>query len=105
MKAKVSLLTNHTRVIVALHQNPDIRQREIAASLQITEGAVQRILRELIEAGCVVRTRVGRRNHYQVSPAAQLRHPAAAGAPLHKLLDMYHTVATSRDQHQIEPVA
>ena len=56
-------LTNHTHVLLAIRRNPEIRQREIADLVGITEGAVQRIITELETAKCLTHERVGRRNH------------------------------------------
>jgi len=60
---------------MCIAKDPDARVRDIAASVGITERAVQRILRELEEAGVVVRERRGRRNHYSIHGDCPLRHP------------------------------
>ena len=44
------------------------------ATVGITERAAQRILADLVEAGYVQRTRVGRRNHYTINDTATMRH-------------------------------
>lgn len=69
-----TLLTNHAHVLVAISRDPELRQREIARLVGITEGAVQRILYELEADGYVRRDRVGRRNRYHVDTARPLRH-------------------------------
>ena len=79
-------LTNHTHVLVAIRRNPDIRQREIAELVGITEGAVQRIVHELEESGCLTHTRVGRRNHYEIVEESDLRHPLETNHTLGELL-------------------
>lgn len=61
-----SLFTNHGAVLLALAHRPDLRIRDIAAEVGITERAAQGILTDLTEAGYLERTRVGRRNHYVV---------------------------------------
>lgn len=70
-----TFLTNHAHVIVAISREPELRQREIADLVGITEGAVQRILHELQADGYVGRERVGRRNRYHVRSNRPLRHP------------------------------
>lgn len=77
-----SFLTNHAHVLIAIRANPDIRQREIAAMVGITEGAVQRIISELEAGGYLQRHRVGRCNHYEIIPELPLRHP----------LEQHHTI-------------
>lgn len=80
-------LTNHTHVLVAINRNPDIRQREIAEAVGITEGAVQRIVHELEEAGCLSHARVGRRNHYDIAIDCDLRHPLELNHTIGEILD------------------
>lgn len=70
-----TFLTNHGHVLVAISRDPDLRQRDIAALVGITEGAVQRIVHELEDAGYLRHERVGRRNRYQVVTDRPLRHP------------------------------
>lgn len=82
-----TFLTNHAHVLLALHRDPDLRQRDIAALVGITEGAVQRILNELEVGGYLSIERVGRRNHYEVNSGADLRHPLDAGHTVGELLD------------------
>lgn len=69
-----TFLTNHAHVLVAISRDAELRQREIAEQVGITEGAVQRILHELEADGYLHRERVGRRNRYQVHPERPLRH-------------------------------
>ena len=82
-----TFLTNHAHVLLALHRDPDLRQRDIATLVGITEGAVQRILNELESGGYLVIERVGRRNHYDVNTDADLRHPLDAGHTVGDLLE------------------
>ncbi len=81
-------LTNHTHVLVTIRRNPDIRQREIAAQVGITEGAVQRIVHELEASGCLSHTRVGRRNRYKIVDDSSLRHPLERKHTLGELLSI-----------------
>lgn len=70
-----TFLTNHGHVLVCVAQDPGIRGRDIAARVGITERAAQAIISDLVKAGYVQRTRVGRRNHYEVNPDLPVRHP------------------------------
>jgi predicted ArsR family transcriptional regulator len=81
-----TFLTNHGHVLLALYRNPDLRQRDIAHLVGITEGAVQRILQDLEADGYLDVHRVGRRNHYEVHPEFSLRHPLEAGHTVGELL-------------------
>lgn len=82
-----TFLTNHAHVLVALHRDPDLRQRDIAGLVGITEGAVQRILNELEQTGYLSIERVGRRNHYEVKTDIELRHPLDAGHTVGEILE------------------
>jgi DNA-binding MarR family transcriptional regulator len=75
MESAWTIFTNHGHVLVAVSRDPDLRQREIADLVGITEGAVQRILHELEQAGYIRAERVGRRNRYMIVADQPLRHP------------------------------
>lgn len=90
-----TFLTNHGHVLVSIANQPDLRIREIADLVGIGERAAQSIVNDLVEAGYVTRTRVGRRNVYKIDPRRRLRHPlerehrvdellAAVASPLRK---------------------
>jgi DNA-binding Lrp family transcriptional regulator len=70
-----TFLTNHGHVLVALAQDPELRLRDLSEQVGITERAVQSILSDLEDAGYLKRTRVGRRNHYELDLKRPLRHP------------------------------
>lgn len=70
-----TFLGNHTHVLVCLVNDGDIKVRDIAAQVGITERAVMRILSELGAAGVVARERDGRRNRYRIDQSLPLRHP------------------------------
>lgn len=70
-----TFLTNHAHVLVCIAEDPDVRGRDIAVRVGITERAAQAIVADLANEGYVTRTRVGRRNRYEVNPDARLRHP------------------------------
>jgi hypothetical protein len=73
-----TFLSNHGHVLVCLASNPDVLLRDVAASVGITERAVQQIVSDLVSAGVVTRTRRGRRNHYEVNSDLCFRHPLEA---------------------------
>jgi DNA-binding MarR family transcriptional regulator len=81
-----TLLSNHGHVLVCLAQDPDIRVRDIADAVGITQRAVQGIIADLVEAGFVDRERTGRRNHYELHPELPLRHPLEEGHAVGELL-------------------
>jgi DNA-binding IclR family transcriptional regulator len=82
-----TFLTNHAQVLLCLAETPDIRLRDVAERVGITERATQRILAELVETGYVKTTRVGRRNTYTVDREHAMRHSAQLGYEIGTLLE------------------
>jgi len=70
-----TFLTNHTHVLYCIVSDPDVRMRDVASAVGVTERAVQKIVADLEVAGYLTRERDGRRNRYQVRAAQPLRHP------------------------------
>ena len=83
---KFALLTNHAHVLLIIAQTPDVRMREIAATIGLTERAVQRIIDELTTSGCIVITKSGRRNRYEISLDHPLGHPVEQSRNLGELV-------------------
>ena len=71
-----TFITNHARVMMVISQDPTVRLRDIASTLDITERAAQRIVTELVDEGYLSRKREGRRNTYTVHPEQGAAHPA-----------------------------
>ncbi len=83
-------VTSHTQVLLCLARDPDVRLRDVAEQVGITERAAQRIVADLVEAGYVDRARVGRRNRYTVNPSVEMRHEAQRGVAIGALLGLLH---------------
>lgn len=81
-----TFLTNHAHVLLCIASDPESRGRDIADRVGITERAAQAIVSDLVAAGYVTRTRVGRRNHYEVHPDLPLRHPIERSRQVRELL-------------------
>ncbi|MCC7088553.1 MAG: winged helix-turn-helix transcriptional regulator [Chloroflexi bacterium] len=81
-----SLLTNHANVLLCITEEPDIRLRDLAEKVHISERAVKRIVADLEKGGYLARERNGRRNHYEVNTAATLNGPIAQGLQLGALI-------------------
>ena len=80
-------LTNHTHVRVALNANAELRVRDLATAIGITERAIQRILADLEAVGVLEREKLGRRNSYKIRRQARLRHPLEGHCTVGGLLD------------------
>ncbi len=72
--ANWTFLTNHSHVLLSLYRNPESTLREVAVLVGITERMVQKIVAELVDAGYLAVTKVGRRNTYEIRLEKSLRH-------------------------------
>lgn len=70
-----TFLSNHSHVLICLARDPDIRVRDVAVLIGITERAVIRIVTELEDGGYIKKERIGRRNRYNIVEDKKLRHP------------------------------
>jgi len=84
-----TFLTNHGHVLLAVADDPQMRLRDIAARVGITERAAQLIVADLERGGYLRKERVGRRNHYTVVRGRQFRHPAEADKTVDALLAIF----------------
>jgi hypothetical protein len=91
-----TFLTNHAQVLVCISEQPNIRGRDIAAAVGITERAAQSIISDLVECGYVARFREGRRNRYAVNRQGQLRHPLQANHTIGELLSALGALQPAR---------
>lgn len=83
-----TFLTNHAHVLVSIARDPEIRLRDLAVAVGVTERAVQRIVAELVDGGYLRRERSGRRNRYEVRGGLPLRHPIERHRQVAELIRM-----------------
>lgn len=74
-KPSWTFFTNHGHVLVCLAADPELRTRDVAELVGITERSAQSIITDLVDAGYVSRFKEGRRNRYEVHADLPLRHP------------------------------
>ena len=84
--ASWTFLTNHAHVLICLTENPEMRLRDVASAVGITERAVQKIISELEEGGFLERERQGRCNVYRIHAKQPLRHAVESHCTVHGLL-------------------
>ncbi|MCG8555244.1 MAG: winged helix-turn-helix domain-containing protein [Proteobacteria bacterium] len=82
-----TFLSNHAHVLLCLARDPDMRLRDVADAVGITERGTHRIVSDLEEAGVIERVREGRRNHYDIDPSICLRHPLESNRTVGSLLE------------------
>lgn len=80
-----SILSNHGLVLVALARKPDLRLRDLAATVGITERAAQALVTDLVAEGYLEKIKEGRRNRYVVRGDRPLRHPTTR---MHEVADV-----------------
>jgi len=59
-------LTNHGRALLCIANDPEVRLRDIATTVGITERRAYGIVNDLAQAGYIVKEKEGRRNRYHV---------------------------------------
>jgi DNA-binding transcriptional ArsR family regulator len=90
-----TFLTNHGHALICITRDPDIRIRELAHAIGVTERTAQVVVNDLVDGGYVERRRVGTRSHYKVHPDLPLRHPVERHHDVRDLL-----VVLSADGHE-----
>lgn len=68
-------VTNYAHVLVCVAADPTARLRDIAATVGVTERTAAQLVSDLEGAGYLTKTRIGRRNRYEVHDELPLRHP------------------------------
>jgi len=81
-----TFITSHGVVLLEVSRAPDATVRQIAARSGLTERQAHRVLADLVEAGYLLRSRVGRRNQYRVNDSLPMRHPIVADRRVGDLL-------------------
>lgn len=83
-----TFLSNHAHVLICLAKDPEIRLRDVAELVGITERAVQKIVADLEDGGILEKEKVGRRNRYKIRRDIQLRHSIESHRNIGELIDL-----------------
>jgi Mn-dependent DtxR family transcriptional regulator len=81
-----NFFSNYVHVLVCLAKNHEVRLRDVAADVGITERAVQKIVRDLQDAGFVTVSKQGRCNRYRINKRKTLRHSLESHCTVGKFL-------------------
>ena len=92
-----TFFTNHTHVLICLAREPEMRLRDVAARVAITERAVQRIVADLEAAEILTRIRDGRRNRYEVHGDRPLRHAVESHCTVGDVLRMVEALGVESE--------
>ena len=83
-----TFFSNHGHVLVCLARDSEARLRDVAMQVGITERAVQKIVRDLQDAGYLEISKHGRRNRYRINNRKAMRHSLQAGVTIGQLLTL-----------------
>jgi hypothetical protein len=97
-----TFFSNYGHVLVCLALNREARLRDVAAQVGITERAVQKIVRDMQDAGILTVTKQGRCNRYRINRRKSLRHPLESHCTVGKLLALI-TRTPAPEQPQTVP--
>jgi hypothetical protein len=81
-----TFFSNYGHVLVCLARKGDVRLRDVALEVGITERAVQKIVRDLQDAGFLTVSKQGRCNRYRINKRKALRHSLESHCTVGKLL-------------------
>jgi DNA-binding MarR family transcriptional regulator len=81
-----TFLSNYAHVLICLHRNPEMRLRDVADLVGITERAVQKIIKDLEESDVINKKKEGRRNIYSINKKEKMRHPLESHCSVMNLL-------------------
>lgn len=84
-----TFLSNHGHILVQVNRHPDLKVKEMAEAVGITERSTLSILADLEAAGYISVERIGRRNSYRVNTNKNFRHPMEAQQPISALLRIF----------------
>lgn len=91
-------LSNHAHVLLCLARDPEIRVRDVARLVGITERGVARILLDLEESGVIEKHKSGRRNSYSANLDLPLRHALESQRTIGDLMRLFTSSRQRRNQ-------
>ena len=100
-----TFFSNHGHVFFCLARDGDARLRDVAADVGITERAVQKIVKDLQQAGYIEVRKQGRCNRYRINRRKALRHPLEAHCSISKLVNLVAPGARAATIPAAPPVA
>lgn len=91
-----AFLTNHARALVRIAHDPDVRLRDLADALEVTERSAYTIVSDLADAGYVIKEKDGRRNRYQIQDCLPLRDTVSRERSIGEVLDLLVDISLRR---------
>ena len=84
-----SFLTNHARALLSIAHKPDLRLRDIANDLDVTERTAYSIVADLTQSGYVAKQKDGRRNVYHIQSHMPVRDSVGHQRAIGELLGLF----------------
>ncbi len=81
-----TFFSNYGHVLVCLSRNNEARLRDVAFEVGVTERAVQKIVKDMQDAGFITVSKQGRCNRYRLNKRKSLRHGLESHCNVGKLL-------------------
>lgn len=88
-------LTNHARVLLAIAGDHELRLREIADAVGISERRVHGIVTDLTDSGYLTKHREGRRNRYAIDTERPLGRGLVEGRTVGDLVALLTSAASA----------
>ena len=98
-------LTNHARALMHIARNPDVRLRDLAVALGVTERTAFGLVADLTDAGYVIKERDGRRNRYHVQPQLPIRDTIVDDRTIGEVLPLVEPDPGARDRRSTDQPA
>ena len=83
-----TFITNHARVMMVISQDPTVRLRDMASTLEITERAAQRIVTELVDEGYLSRKREGPGTPTRCTPPSRSASAQATSTEIGEFIEL-----------------
>jgi DNA-binding transcriptional ArsR family regulator len=98
-----SFLTNHARALLFIAKDPDVRLRDLADALDVTERTAYGIVVDLTAAGYLLKEKEGRRNRYSIQTHLPLRDRIVPEKTIGEVLSLLADVKQGSDAHDAAP--
>lgn len=82
----VTMFSPHARLLAQIRRDPNVRMRDLALTLDMTERNVQNLLRDLQQGGLLEVERRGRRNRYRLNTRRRVGQEMGLSISLGRLL-------------------
>lgn len=88
-------LTDRALALLLIAQDPDVRLRDIAVALDVTNRTAYGLVSDLISDGCVVKGKRGRRNHYDLQAHRLLYSPTSRSFTVGEFIGFFSATSAS----------